>query len=206
MTEICCFAQDSIRNMLIWFLCLHSTVVIRPLTLQSNSSSLIVFWNNLRDWLPDNLQGQSWTFQPDKGLVKILSAHKSVNKLRTAVSQFQRSSPTLPVHWTSILITICCTKSCKFQDAIVCLLTRMPGPLILSSALRLICCLRPAEVICGICQLYSIPVQGLQARQGSRGSYQWPAQVISDHLHLWQMPDVKSFLTAAIQYPSSIHK
>ena len=59
-----------------------------PLILQSNP--LIVFWNSLREWLPDDLHWsaeaqtwtQTWTLPPDQWVVVVLSALKPQNKVQ----------------------------------------------------------------------------------------------------------------------------
>ena len=47
------------------------------------SKHSIVFWNSLREWLPDGARTwtQTWTLPPDQRIVKVLSAPKSQNKL-----------------------------------------------------------------------------------------------------------------------------
>ena len=76
----------------------------RLLILQSKP--LIDFWNSLREWLQDDLQGLNLGLKLDQQVLMILSAVKSLNnlcglflalpKLRPAVSYLQTWKPLYP--------------------------------------------------------------------------------------------------------------
>ena len=94
----CVYSCQSYQPKLWW------SAAPRALPLILQPIPLIVFWNSLREWLPDDWQSlklelKTWTLPSDKRVVEVLSALKSRNhlcwvwilfktqNLRTAVSQ-----------------------------------------------------------------------------------------------------------------------